>query len=161
MYDGSVQTFERLSRPDTAEIVTVLGDKIVIQKQEQPDKPEPFLCLPGGRIEHGENALAGAKRELLEETGLASDDWVLIGERRLASKIEWVDYVYVARHCKKIAEQSLDAGERIELIELSFDEFLDTVDRDELRMEPTLRTDLVRAKYDEGSREKMRKLLFG
>jgi len=162
MYDGSVATFERLKRPDTAEIVVIVGDKIVIQKQEQPDKKEAFLCLPGGRIEAGEDPLDGAKRELLEETGLACADWELIAERKLASKIEWIDYVYVARDCKTVAQQHLDAGERIELVQIDFEKFLEMADSGELnRIEPSLRTDLVRAKYDAPSREKLRKLFFG
>jgi ADP-ribose pyrophosphatase len=37
------------------------------------------LAVPGGFLEEGENPLAGAQRELQEETGCAADHWVALG----------------------------------------------------------------------------------
>jgi ADP-ribose pyrophosphatase len=162
MYDGTTEVFEALRRPNTAEIIATEGDQIVIQKQMQPHKSEPFLSLPGGRIELGEDELVGAKRELLEETGLATDDWELWAARKPVGKIDWTIFVYVARGCRKVAEQALDAGEKIELLRVGFDEFLDMVDRGDLAyIESDLRLDLVRARYDAGHRERIRKKIFG
>lgn len=149
MYDGSVEVFESLSRPDTAEVLVVVGDKIIIQDQQQPHKPEPFLSIVGGRIEKGEDPLEGAKRETLEETGYASEDWELVFEDQPSGKIDWSIYVYIARGAEKVAEQSLDAGEKINLRFISFEELLDLIDRDELRhLASDLRAELIRAKYD-------------
>lgn len=75
MFDGTKETFEKLKRANTALVIPLVGKNILIQEQEQPDKPGPFLSLPGGRCDESEKPLEAAKRELLEETGYASDDW--------------------------------------------------------------------------------------
>ncbi|MBI4173765.1 MAG: NUDIX domain-containing protein, partial [Candidatus Aenigmarchaeota archaeon] len=67
LFDGSMATFERASRPDVVEIIATTNRKIIMERQRQPDC-KPFICLPSGRVE-GNNPLANAKRELLEETG--------------------------------------------------------------------------------------------
>lgn len=161
MYDGTTATFERLKRPDTCEVFVVIDDKIIIQRQQQPDRPHPFLSIVGGRIEPGEDALTGAKRETLEETGYASDDWEEIAARMPHSKMEWTIYVYIARGAKKVAEQSLDGGEIIELESKTLDELIDLVDRNELcSLEQEVRMDLLRAKYDPAVKAAWKERLF-
>mgnify|MGYP001616302457 FL=1 len=77
MFDGSTETFERLKRLNTAMVIPVVGDKILVQEQQQPDM-EPFVGLAGGRCnDYEEDQLTTAKRELLEETGYVSQDWQL------------------------------------------------------------------------------------
>ncbi len=161
MYDGSTATFERLRRQDTAEVFVVVGDTLIIQHQSQPDKPTPFLSMVGGRIEKGEEPLAGAKREVLEETGYASEDWELVRSSEGTGKIDWTIHVYIARGAKKVADQNLDPGEKIELKFLTFDEVLDLVDQNRLRLEHETRIDLVRAKYDPLVRKQWEQRLFG
>ena len=41
---------------------------------------EPMLALVGGYIKPGESPLEAAKRELREETGYSSDEWVELGK---------------------------------------------------------------------------------
>lgn len=123
MYDGTTATFEGLKRPDTTEIIAVQDGKIVIAEQEQPMKPRSY-SLFGGRSELGEQPLEAAKRELLEESGLVSDDWELYKNYEYDGKIEWNNYLYIARNCRKVADQKLDAGERIDIVAIDFDEFI-------------------------------------
>ena len=161
MYDGTHETFEMLKRADTAEVIAVKDDKILIQDQEQPTKPR-FLCLPGGRIEKGEEPQVGAERELLEETGFVSDDWELLHSVEPHAKYDWTIYVYFARHCKFKQEQELDAGEKIDLKWVTFDELLDLVDSGQMNwMEQDLRMMLVRAKYHKLSYQELKKKIFG
>lgn len=90
MYNGQVQVFESAVRSNTATVIAITeNEQILRQIQEQPHKPAPFYSLPGGRIERGEDALEGAKRELLEETGYASDDWEELAHYAPSGKIEW------------------------------------------------------------------------
>ncbi|KKT71448.1 MAG: NUDIX hydrolase [Candidatus Moranbacteria bacterium GW2011_GWF1_44_4] len=37
MFDGSLATFEKIKRPDTVNIVGVVGKRIIILRQKQPD----------------------------------------------------------------------------------------------------------------------------
>lgn len=130
MFDGSTETFEMLKRPNTIEIIATQGEKILLSRQSQPNKPN-YYSLFGGRAEENEDPLVTAKRELLEEAGLASDDWQLIRSYQPMHKIDWDIYLFVARNCKKVAEPTLDPGEKIETIECSFDEFMTVVEHDE------------------------------
>ncbi len=160
MFDGTHETFEMLKRQDTAEIIAINEEgKVMLQEQEQPNKPL-FLCLPGGRIEHGEDPLTGAKRELLEESGFVSDAWSLYRVTNPTSKMDWRIYVYVARGCVYAQEPQLDAGERIQIRWVTFDELLDLVDEGKLTwIEQDLRVELIRAKYHVQAKEKLLQLL--
>ena len=65
-----------------------------------------------------------AQRELLEETGLVSEDWEFFKAYEKSSKIDYDSVLYIARNCKKIQEQNLDAGERINIRRVDWKEFL-------------------------------------
>jgi len=125
LYDGSTAIFEGVSRPHSAMVIAEQGGKIILSRQSQPHKPAPFLSLFGGVIEEGEGPLEGAKRELLEESGLESDDWELFFEVPFGGRMDWIVYYFMARNCRKVAEQKLDAGEKIEAISVSPEEFVD------------------------------------
>ena len=129
MFDGSTSTFEMLKRPNTIEVIATEGDKILLSKQSQPNKSD-FYSLFGGRAEEGEEPLVTAKRELLEESGLKSENWELLKTYSPIHKIEWDIYMYVARDCVKTLDQKLDAGEKIEIIKCTFEEFIKIVDSD-------------------------------
>jgi ADP-ribose pyrophosphatase len=73
MFDGTKETFERIWRSPTVEVIAAVGDKILIEEQSQPDRKN-IISLASGRADQGEDVMAEAKRELLEETGYASDD---------------------------------------------------------------------------------------
>lgn len=123
MYDGTTQVFERLKRADTTIVIPVMEDgSIVLQEEEQPDQPQ-FLTFCAGKLEEGENPKEGAERELLEETGLKGELTLWFSERPLM-KIDWTVYVFVAKNCKKAAEQNLENGEKVNLLPISFDELL-------------------------------------
>ena len=126
MFDGSTATFECLKRPDTVVVLAMQGDQIFYSEQEQPAKP-PFIGLFGGRAEVGEVPLEAAKRELLEETGMESDDWELFSQNPFGGKIDWTVYYYVARNCRTVAEPKLDGGEKIMIKSTDIDTFLSDI----------------------------------
>ena len=129
MFDGTTSTFEMLKRPSTVEVIAVKDGKIAMSYQSQPTKPD-FYSLFGGRAEEDEDSLTTAKRELLEESGLTSDNWELYREYQPSHKIDWTIYTYIARDCKKVSGQKLDSGEKIEIKELAFDEFIKIIESD-------------------------------
>jgi 8-oxo-dGTP pyrophosphatase MutT (NUDIX family) len=156
MFDGSTATFERLKRPGTVEVIPVIGDKILLAREQQPDTDELYTFF-GGRQEEGEEPLATAKRELLEEAGLASDDWQLIQTYEPVGKIDWTISVFVARNCRNVAAQKLDAGEKIQIEEVGFDAFVDIVTRKDF-WEREFSHDLYRMKH-EGKLDQFRRRL--
>lgn len=126
MFDGSTATFEQLKRPATLLVIPEINGKIALADQEQPVKGK-FVSLLGGRQDNEEDPLDGAKRELMEEAGLVSEDWELWKTVEPYNKVIWTIYIYIARNCKKVSSQNVDAGEKITVRELSFDEFIDAV----------------------------------
>lgn len=134
MFDGSFSTFEALKRRDGVTIIAVTDDsKIIINDERQP-MTEPFISFPGGDTE-SDIFLEDAQRELLEETGYTSDSWELLSHHDILKyhKLEWNNNIFIARHCKKVAEQNLGRGERIQTRCVTYEEML------ELRHNPMFR----------------------
>jgi 8-oxo-dGTP pyrophosphatase MutT (NUDIX family) len=125
--DGTVKMFEKIKRRDTIVVIPVTeSGKIIMAKEEQPHM-EPYIACLGGRAEENEDPIQTAKRELLEEAGLVSDNWSLFSSTQPFAKIEWAYYVFIAKGCKKVSEPKLDGAEKIELMELSWEEFQNVI----------------------------------
>jgi len=157
MFDGSLETFEKLKRVDTVNAISIVGDKIILQEQEQPG--EKFLSLPGGRCEKNEDHLEAMKRELLEETGYASKDIFLWKETCPFSKIIWKVKYYIARDCQFIQNPKLDAGEKITSKLITFEELLDLSENEKFD-DSFMKYYLLRLRLHPEEKEKFRKLLF-
>ncbi|MDP2709516.1 MAG: NUDIX hydrolase [bacterium] len=159
MFDGSVAAFEMLKRPDTAQVIPIVDDKILILSQAQPNRPKPFLSLAGGRREKGETPLNAAKRELLEETGYVSRDWKLWHSVNPVHKIVWTVYTYIARDCLYWQPPQSDAGEKISAKLIGFEEFLALADEPDF-YESELANYLLRARCDKKEYKKLHQLMF-
>lgn len=124
LFDGSTTTFEMLERQPMADVIAVTPEeKILVLRERQPGT-DWFPSLPGGHIERGEDPLLGVQRELLEETGYTAETWKHLWTYTHHGKIYCPIHVYVARHCQKIQELTLDGGEEIEVHSYSFEDFL-------------------------------------
>lgn len=127
MFDGSFRTFEKITRLPSVQIIAITSDKkLILLNEEQPGRGK-YISIPGGMVERNETDLESAKKELLEELGMKSVDWTLWKTINFGDKIDWPCYYYIAKNCKKIQEQKLEIGEKIEPFEVSFDKFVEIV----------------------------------
>ncbi|MCE9549155.1 NUDIX hydrolase [Candidatus Nomurabacteria bacterium] len=159
MYDGKKATFEKLKRADTVVVFPVLPNgKIILTEQEQPGSA-PFIGATGGRVEEGEDILTAAKRELLEESGYEAEEFILWDAQQPTKKIEWVVYTFIAKGLKKVADMSLDGGEKIKLIEVSLDELIDMPTRKNVYFaEQEIALKLMEAKIDKEKKKELMEL---
>ena len=160
LYDGSSATFEKLKRQDTVVVIATSGDKVVTLKQSQPGAGW-FFSEPAGRMDKkGENPKATARRELLEETGMKPKEIFLWKKIRPSDKIVYTIHLFIARGCKKVAEQNLDAGEKIQVFLQSFEDWLKMSD-DPRYIEGATIIDMLRARLNSKNKKKLKKLMFG
>lgn len=158
LYDGAKATFEKLKRHDTVVVFPVLLDgRILLTEQEQPGK-EPFIGATGGRVDEGEEILAAAKRELLEESGYEAKKYILWHAEQPASKIEWAVYFFIAKDLKKVADLNLDGGEKITLKPVTFDEFIKIGTSGQYFAEREIVPKLLEATFYPEKKEELRKL---
>jgi 8-oxo-dGTP pyrophosphatase MutT (NUDIX family) len=80
--------------------------------------------LPEGGVPDGETALAGAKRELLEETGVEAAEWRELVRVHLSNSVsDELAVLYLATGLRR-GEANPDATEDLEIRWLPFDEVL-------------------------------------
>ncbi len=128
MFDGSTETFEKVVKKlDTASVIAFTEEgKVVVLEQEQPVRGK-FFSIPGGMIDEGESPVEGVQREFLEEAGFECGEIKLWHSAQLTSKIDWTLYFFLAKDCRKVTEQKLDAGEKIQVYLVEWEEFLDMI----------------------------------
>jgi 8-oxo-dGTP pyrophosphatase MutT (NUDIX family) len=133
LYDGSVVTFERAKRPDTAGVIAITPDKkILVTRQEQPAL-EPFWGLLGGVVDPGETPAQAAARELLEEGGYQAERWTEWCSFRPSSRVDWRIHTFIAHAVTKIQDPTPEPGEKIVVHAIRFDEFFELVQQDDFR----------------------------
>lgn len=125
LYDGSVETFEMLRRPDTTQVIAIIDGKIIIVNDTQPNRGEK-LTFPGGRIDTTDiSTQEAAARELKEETGYELANWKLAQVWQPIGKIEWFMYIYVAWGDYITVAPDPGPGEKIEVMHKSLEEVQD------------------------------------
>jgi len=125
LYDGTIVTFEAVRRPWTGLIIPILDNgNILLGKEEQPWKWE-YITFLGGRQDSWETLKETATRELTEETWYEAEEIkLLFSENPWGTKIDWDIKYYIAKWLKKVSKPKLDWGEKIEVFEVSLEDFL-------------------------------------
>lgn len=90
--------------------------KIVLIKQYRHGIDDYTIEIPGGAINFSEDPLVGAKRELEEETGYTSNQWVDLGKVDVnPAFMTNTCHIYLALDAVKSSEQNLDPFEEIDV----------------------------------------------
>jgi ADP-ribose pyrophosphatase len=113
---GAEATREYIVHPGAAVIVPIADDgKLVMERQYRYPLRRVLLEFPAGKIDPGESRLAGAMRELAEETGYRAREWALAGVlHNAAAYSDEVIEIWFARGLT-LGERRLDDGEFIDV----------------------------------------------
>jgi ADP-ribose pyrophosphatase len=109
--------FHTIELRDYAVIFALTSDgRVLCEESYRHGLGDVCLVLPAGFVEPGEQPAAAAQRELLEETGYASDRWqplgsfVVDGNRGCGRA-----HMFLARDVRCVAEPRLDDMEELDL----------------------------------------------
>lgn len=113
--DGREARFFVVENPDWANIVAVTKDRqIILIEQFRHGTGSIVLEIPGGMADEGEDPIAAASRELIEETGFSPRRMIAIGNSCPNPAIQNnTIHHFLALDCEKAAEVSFDDHESI------------------------------------------------
>ncbi len=100
-------------------VITIEGEYLVF-RQTKYSITGTTLAPVGGYIEPGEEPLAAAKRELLEETGFVAEQWENLGEFAVdGNRGNGIAHFFLAREAHPVAQIDADDLEEQELLRLT------------------------------------------
>jgi ADP-ribose pyrophosphatase len=126
--DGEVSSREYLIHPGAVAVLAILDNgNLVMERQFRYAPQREFIELPAGKIDHGEDILLTAQRELLEETGYVAREWIHLTTAWpcIGYADERMEY-FLARGLTHHGS-TLDDGEFLEVLELSLLEAIEWI----------------------------------
>lgn len=125
--DGRMKTAIRAKLPDTAHIVASPSPgRVLLLREYRPFHGHYIWMVPSGHIDQESDPVAGALRELREETGYEARQISLFFTCRHKEDIDYTCYVYRATDLH-INPLPADADESIEVHDLTVAEALERV----------------------------------
>jgi ADP-ribose pyrophosphatase len=139
MPDGAQAMREFVVHPGAAMIIPRLPDgRLLFERQFRYPLSRVFIEFPAGKVDPGENPLAAAMRELIEETGYTAARWSRLATMHpvISYSTEQID-IFIADELTHVGAQ-LDAGEFIETFSATLDEALRWLDRGDITDSKTM-----------------------
>jgi ADP-ribose pyrophosphatase len=127
--DGARASFFVIENPDWVNIIALTkDDEVVLIEQFRYGSEEIILEIPGGMVDEDEDVETAAKRELLEETGYSSDEFVFLGVSHPNPAIQNNRlFHYLALNCEKTEETKFDEHESVVTKRVSAEEVPDLI----------------------------------
>ena len=134
--DGTVQPeYYVLEYPTWINVIAITRDgRFVMVGQYRHGLQDVFMELVAGTCEQGEDPLAAAQRELLEETGYAGGEWTPYGVLSAnPTSMNNLSHIFLATGVERVAEQHLDDTEDIAVHLLTEQEVLALLRADRIK----------------------------
>ena len=118
---GKLITHTTIAHPGAAVILPITSDNtIILVNQFRPSLKKWLLELPAGTIESNESPINCAQRELEEETGYSSTNFIELGQfTPLAGFCDEIQHLFIATDLNKTSRLGCDDDEVIEVVSLS------------------------------------------
>jgi ADP-ribose pyrophosphatase len=114
--------------PASAAVVTVYEGRLILVKQWRAAIGSYTIELPGGGLEEGENPEDGARRELLEETGLKCAEIHLLSTFHPQPYFtNRFSYLFFTNSILEQGSQSLDEDEKVTVESYAVSDVLDEI----------------------------------
>jgi len=121
------------TRDFVAMVAVTERDEVILVRSYKHGTRTVSLAVPAGYIEEGEEPLAAAKRELKEETGYASEDWVSLGRYVIDGNYGVsTEHIFLARGARKVSEPASGDLEEMEVVAVPLGEISAYVRRGEV-----------------------------
>lgn len=137
--DGTTGVREYIKHGGAVAIIAITHDnQIVIERQYRHPVAEIMLEIPAGKLEHNEEQLEAAKRELQEETGYHTTKWERLGHCLPCIGYSSEQIIYYLAKDVIAGPTKLDVGEFVETFTVPFDEFVEMAYNGEVTDSKTL-----------------------
>ncbi len=124
--------FYVLEAPEWVNVIPITKEnEVVLVEQYRYGIEQPTLEIPGGMVDAGEEPLGAIQRELVEETGYASESWSSLGKVSANPAIMTnFTHLFLAEDCEfeGLQESEGDIHERINVHTKPVEEFLHLVE---------------------------------
>jgi len=133
---GLIPDWHWIITPDYVNVVAVTEDeRFICFRQVKYGIKGVTLAVVGGYVNKGEEPLAAAQRELLEETGYEAPDWLSLGSylvdpnRGIAT-----GHLFLAKSARYVAPPNADDLEEQELLLLTREEIENALEQGEIQI---------------------------